>query len=212
MDLKLYLFMALLAISSYSKAQTVDDLKIQFEQSQQLKKYFHGFSLYDLDNNEFVFEQNQHNYFTPASNTKVFTLFESLTHLGDSILGMEYIINGDSLFFWGTGDPTFLHPRLDNRKVYDFLLNSDKVLVYVPQKTQEPYYREGWAIEDYDYYYQPEVTVFPIYGNVVRFDVVRDEITTQPSYFEGCVEISKNQGNLQINREIKKYISCIRCL
>jgi D-alanyl-D-alanine carboxypeptidase/D-alanyl-D-alanine-endopeptidase (penicillin-binding protein 4) len=49
--------------------------------------------------------------------------------IGDSIPGLAYVERGDSLIFWGTGDPSFLHPRLDSGKVYNFLKNSDKKII-----------------------------------------------------------------------------------
>src|SRR5690606_1645033 len=96
-----------------SNAQNTQDLNLQLQQSNVLNKHYYGFSLYDLDEKEFVFGYNEDKHFTPASNTKVFTLLASLKLIGDSIPGLAYVERGDSLIFWGTGDPTFLHARLD---------------------------------------------------------------------------------------------------
>ncbi|ERJ59760.1 D-alanyl-D-alanine carboxypeptidase [Sphingobacterium paucimobilis] len=172
------------------KAQDFSLLEDQFAKSSILPKHHFGFSLYDLDSNRFVFGKQEDQYFTPASNTKVFTLFTALKTIGDSIPGIQYVQRGDSLIFWGTGDPTFLHPKLDTRRVYDFLKSSEAKLYYVPQSPSEPAYREGWAIEDYAYDYQPEVTGFPIYGNVVRFKASGKELIAVPSYFNGTIGLS----------------------
>src|SRR5687767_10074782 len=59
-----------------------------------------GFVLYDLDKNKTVYEYNASTYFTPASNTKIFTLFASLKILGDSIPGLHYVSLPDSLIVW----------------------------------------------------------------------------------------------------------------
>lgn len=176
---------------SLVNAQDFSILEEQFAKSPVLPKHHFGFSLYDLDSNKFVFGKQEDQHFVPASNTKVFTLFTSLKIIGDSIPGIQYIERGDSLIFWGTGDPTFLHPKLDTRKVYDFLRFSDRKLFYVPQYTSEPAYREGWSMEDYAYDYQPEVSTFPIYGNLARFKSSGKGVVASPKYFDRMIGISE---------------------
>ena len=77
-----------------------------------------------------VYELDANKPAIPASNTKIITLFTALNMLGDSIPGLRYITQGDSLIFWGTGDPSMMHPDLKSTKVYDFLKNSNKKLFY----------------------------------------------------------------------------------
>lgn len=190
------------AFSSFG--QSFNKLHRQFDESRILKTYYYGFALFDVEQDRIVFGKNEHNYFTPASNTKVFTLYESLTHLGDSLVGLEYIEQGDSLYFWGTGDPTFLYSKTKTEAVFDFLKNQEKTLVYVPQETQEPIYRAGWGVEDYDYYYQPEVTPFPIYGNVARFSVLGNAVEAQPSFFTQFVEWKNEEGRMSMNRDFRE--------
>ena len=173
---------------SFAQQQDYAALEEQFAQSKILPTYHYGFSLYDMDEGKYVFGKHENNHFTPASNTKVFTLFSSLKNLGDSIAGIHYVERGDSLIFWGTGDPTFLHPELDTRVVYNFLKNSDKKLYYATQPSEEPAYRNGWSIEDFQYYYQPEISVFPIYGNVVKFRAKGNSVSASPAYFERFIE------------------------
>lgn len=104
-----------------------------------LDKHYVGFCLYDMDEQRYVYGHNQDRHFTPASNTKIFTLFTSLTLIGDSIPGLAYVERGDSLIFWGTGDPSFLHPHLENSRVFDFLKTSDKKLFYARANAQESF-------------------------------------------------------------------------
>ncbi|MGO1597251.1 MAG: D-alanyl-D-alanine carboxypeptidase [Sphingobacterium sp.] len=153
-----------------------------------LDKHYVGFCLYDMDEQRYVYGHNQDRHFTPASNTKIFTLFTSLTLIGDSIPGLAYVERGDSLIFWGTGDPSFLHPHLENSRVFDFLKTSDKKLFYARANAQESFYRDGWAIEDYDFYYQPELSAFPIYSNLVQFKELSGQLETTPNYFQNTLK------------------------
>lgn len=148
------------------------------------QKHFVGFALYDMSEGRYVVTKNERQHFTPASNSKIFALFSALEHLADSIPGIAYEVSGDSLFFWGVGDPTFLHPKLCSGRVMEFLQSSPYKLFYVPQPVKQPFYRNGWTIEDYQYAYQPELSIFPIYGNVVRFFRSKNALQTTPSYFE----------------------------
>ncbi|TDS17704.1 D-alanyl-D-alanine carboxypeptidase [Sphingobacterium paludis] len=166
----------------------VNPIKRELEQSPILRNHFFGVCLYDLDSNRFVMGVNENKHFTPASNAKVFTLFAALKYLGDSIAGLHYVERGDSLIFWGTGDPTFLHHRHDSGKVFNFLKKSDKKLFYaMDDSAEETFYRKGWAVEDYEEYYQPEISSFPIYGNVVTFREQGGRLSSSPSYFQAAV-------------------------
>src|SRR5690606_21162991 len=177
-------------------------------QSAVLDKHHVGFSLYDMNQRRFVYGKNQDHHFTPASNTKVFTLFSALTVLGDSIPGLAYIETPDSLIFWGTGDPSFLHPELDNGRVFEFLKSTDKPLYYAPTKTQEPVYRAGWAIDDYDYAYQPEISDFPIYGNLVRFNSQGRKLTSSPTYFQQSLSMTLTDTTdvYRNEREVDRHV------
>lgn len=127
---------------------------------------FTGFVLFDPENNKILFEHHGSRYFTPASNTKLFTFYVSNRILGDSIAAFEYKINGDNIWLWGTGDPSFLHPDLPTSQVYQFL--KGKKIFLVRDRHNEPIYGPGWAWDDYSGSYQREKTAFPIFGNAMR--------------------------------------------
>jgi D-alanyl-D-alanine carboxypeptidase/D-alanyl-D-alanine-endopeptidase (penicillin-binding protein 4) len=122
----------LFLLSSNALAQKLTKRKVAkvFKSSEILKNHYTGFSIYDLKTMKPVFEIEANKPAIPASNTKLFTLYTALSMLGDSIPGLRYISKGDSLIFWGTGDPAFLHPDLKSKRVYDFLKNSGKKLFY----------------------------------------------------------------------------------
>jgi len=125
-------FLILLLLNSNTIAQKLTKRKVAkvFNSSEILKNHYTGFSLYDLKTMKPVYELEANKPAIPASNTKLFTLYTALSMLGDSIPGLRYVNKGDSLIFWGTGDPAFLHPDLKSTRVYDFLKNSGKKLFY----------------------------------------------------------------------------------
>src|SRR5688572_26855500 len=71
-----------------------------------------GFALFDIAGNKMVYEYRADRYFTPASNTKILTLYTCFTILGDSIPALKYVETEDSLVFWGSGDPSFLNNKV----------------------------------------------------------------------------------------------------
>src|ERR1700712_3060172 len=66
-------------------------IKKLFKHSQIINDHFTGFALYDLDEQKMIYELNADKYFTPASNTKLFTFYTCLKMLGDSIPGLRYV-------------------------------------------------------------------------------------------------------------------------
>ncbi|QNK62817.1 D-alanyl-D-alanine carboxypeptidase [Pedobacter sp. PAMC26386] len=72
-----------------------------------LNDHLVGFSLSDLDKQGVIYEKDADKYFIPASNAKLYTFYAGLKMLQDSIPALRYIEQGDSLIFWGTGDPSF---------------------------------------------------------------------------------------------------------
>jgi D-alanyl-D-alanine carboxypeptidase/D-alanyl-D-alanine-endopeptidase (penicillin-binding protein 4) len=134
------------------------------------KTGFSGVYIYDPASKKVVFEHNSEKYFTPASNTKLFTFYAGLKTLGDSAAGLEYVIKGDSLIFRGTGEPSFLYDKLDSTAVvYNFLKERDENLFYAPPIVEEKHFGPGWSWDDYNYYYSAERSAMPIYGNYARF-------------------------------------------
>lgn len=147
--------------------------------------HFTGFALYDLDKEKMIFEQHSDKYFTPASNTKLFTLYTSLNMLGDSIPGLRYIERNDSLIFWGTGDPSLLHTTLKSTKAYNLLKSSNKRLFYAAGNYTGNFYGRGWPYGDYDAYYQAEISALPIQDNVaVLFADESGELQISPSFLK----------------------------
>ncbi|SKB43579.1 D-alanyl-D-alanine carboxypeptidase [Daejeonella lutea] len=130
---KLNYFLALilfLATFDQTKAQSKRKIEKIFKASEIVNNHYTGFALYDPVKDKMVYELDANKPAIPASNTKIITLYTALNMLGDSIPGLRYVTKGDSLIFWGTGDPSMMHPDLKSTKVYDFLKNSNKKLFY----------------------------------------------------------------------------------
>ncbi len=155
-----------------------------FKKSDVLKQDYSGFALYDLSTGNMVFESNADKYFTPASNTKLFTFYAGLKMVPDSIPSLRYIEKGDSLIFWGTGDPSFLQSQLKAIKTYNFLKFSNKKLFFAPGRYTGSFYGKGWQWDDYNDYYQAEINEFPIADNLVDLKNVNGKLVALPRYFK----------------------------
>jgi D-alanyl-D-alanine carboxypeptidase/D-alanyl-D-alanine-endopeptidase (penicillin-binding protein 4) len=188
----------ILLFVSFSSCQTTKSIQKTEEQitaqnlvttSPVFNKNFTGFMLFDPETGDTLAAQFADKYMTPASNTKIYTLYTCIKVLGDSIPSLRYVIQGDDLIFWGTGDPTFAHPFFEetfgeNRAVA-FLKSWKGGLFYAPQFNKHRF-GDGWAWDDYNGYYSTELSTFPIYSNFIRFRKYKgnEAPTTIPKYFE----------------------------
>lgn len=153
------------------------------EKSPVFSKSFTGFVLYDPESRQTLYQKDADKYFTPASNTKIFTLYTSLKLLGDSLPVLRYVIRGDSLIFQGVGNPMFLHPDFEqSSRIFDFLKSRPGELFFSADNFQDERFGPGWGWDDYEGYYQPEKASFPIYGNVARFSG-KANVEVGPDYF-----------------------------
>jgi len=173
--------------ANHADARRIKKRKIKklFKHSAILNDHFTGFALYDLDEKKMIYEQNADKYFIPASNTKLFTFYTCLKMLGDSIPALKYVIHNDSLIFWGTGDPSFLHDDLRGVKGFNFLKNSGKKLFFASGSYTSDFYGGGWAWDNYSAYYQAEINELPIEGNVaVIYADKNDSLQASPPYLK----------------------------
>lgn len=185
-------------------------VKKEFKNSNIIKRYQVGFALYDKDKKEMVFQKDADKYYTPASNTKLFTFFAGLKVLPDSVPSMRYVIQGDSLIFWGTGDPSFLHTELKGTKAFDFLKNSTKKIFYAPGRYTGNFYGSGWQWDDYNDYYQPEINELPLMDNVVLLTsgLKAGLMTISPNTFASCFvkDTAENKKPFKVLRDFNANI------
>ncbi|RYE21314.1 MAG: peptidase S13, partial [Sphingobacteriaceae bacterium] len=161
--------------------------------------------LFDSDKKKMIYAENETKYFTPASNTKLFTFYTSLQLLGDSIPGLRYVERNDSLIFWGTGDPSFLNSVLKSTKAYDLLKQSSKKLFFADNNYTGNFYGEGWPYGDYNDYYQVEINALPVEDNVVKFQVdTNGNLQVKPVRFQSTLELdtSFHPKNYMVKRAL----------
>ncbi|GAB2782416.1 D-alanyl-D-alanine carboxypeptidase/D-alanyl-D-alanine-endopeptidase [Rhabdobacter roseus] len=141
----------------------------ELRRSDVLRQHHLGLVIYDPAQQKTRVSYQGDRYFTPASNTKLFSFYAGLCALRDSVPGLQYWLRGDSLIFRGTGDPSLLHPDLPPSRVLEFLKARPEKLFYTAANTENKRFGPGWSWDDYTEYYQPERSPLPIYGNIVRF-------------------------------------------
>ena len=189
-----YLFIILVSVlfsGCASSKLKVDSQPLDnfLQDSKAFNNSFAGFSLYDPEKGNFIYEYNANKFFTPASNTKIFTLYTAKKIFQDSIPGILYAERNDTLFFTGTGDPTFLNEDFSIQPVHDFLKNMGSTLVYNERDFYNDRFGPGWAWDDFMYYFSPEKCSMPIYANLVLFSKYPDDskLNISPGRFNRSV-------------------------
>ena len=200
--LGVFIFAGLLASCSPNKI-IARKLKKEFSDTTVIAKYQVGFALYDMDKKEMIFQKDANKYFTPASNTKLYTFYAGLKMMPDSIPALRYIERGDSLIFWGTGDPSFLHTQLKGTKAFDFLKRSNKQLFFSPGRYTGNFYGHGWQWDDYNAYYQAEINELPLFDNMVLVTANGGELQVLPQTFASCFVIdSSSTRSFTVTRDL----------
>ncbi len=155
--------------------------------------HFTGIFVYDPQLRDTLFKKNSGLYFTPASNTKIFTLYASIKLVPDTVPVLKYSVQGDTLFMEGTGNPTMLHPYFKDSTGINFIKQYDPI-IYNPNNFRENYFAPGWAWEDYDGYYSAERSGFPLYGNVLHIEQ-SDSLIVYPEFFRDSLLLEANNWN-----------------
>ena len=158
------------------------------DNSDVFKNEFTGFVLYDIKKNDYIINYNGNKFFTPASNTKLFTFYTSLNVLNDSLPLLKYYLQNDTLIFWGTGNPLNLNPDFSNNNyTIEFLKTHSNNLFYCQDNFQDEKFGSGWAWDDYLYYYQLEKNAFPVFGNRLRVSYLNDSISIKPGFLKNSI-------------------------
>jgi D-alanyl-D-alanine carboxypeptidase/D-alanyl-D-alanine-endopeptidase (penicillin-binding protein 4) len=185
-------FLFLFALASCQSSH----LQIAFNEST-LAQRASGVMIKDLSTGKVLFEKNADQYFMPASNMKLLTFLQANRILGSQIPSFKYRETKDTLFFWGTGDISNLHPTIKNTALRDFLAASSKVLVYGSLMKPIPVMGSGWAWDDYNDHYSAEISDMPLYANLVNFSASAKRWKIVPDAFEA---VSKTGSTLEVRR------------
>lgn len=124
-----------------------------------------GISIFEPATGKFWYNHNADKYFVPASNTKLFSLYAGMKHLGDSLVGMKITQTTDGLILTAAGDPTLLHPDFERQPVVDFLSKEVTPLFANLNQRAINGHGRGWAWDDYDASYMNERSGLPVFGN-----------------------------------------------
>jgi serine-type D-Ala-D-Ala carboxypeptidase/endopeptidase (penicillin-binding protein 4) len=207
--LLIFTFFTLVGLSCKTPQTAVQNAPIAnsiarlLDTSSVLSQSFSGVVIYDTDKKQTIYEQNANRFFTPASNTKLYTFYGCLKILGDSIPALRYVVQGDSLIFWGTGDPTAFHPDFNNSRILDFFKdNKNKKIYFSTDNFTNDVYGAGWQWDDYNDYYQAEISPFPMFGNIVRVAINNGKMTINPPFFKDSFKVV-NKTSTAIVRNIE---------
>ncbi|MFV0540818.1 MAG: D-alanyl-D-alanine carboxypeptidase [Aestuariibaculum sp.] len=159
---------------------------------------FTGVLVYNPRTHDTVFSYNANKYFIPASNVKIATLYSALKLLPDSVPAYKYSIEQDTINILGTGDPTFLHPYFKDSTLLKNVKKYKKVHV-VLHNLEDDKYGPGWAWEDYDAYFSPERSSFPLYGNVLSINNSNNELSCVPKILTPNVKYSQTSKKREYN-------------
>ncbi len=176
-------------------ATTLASLQQQLSECISQPKYssaFWGVKVVSLDTGKTLFEHNAHKLFSPASNSKLYTVALALDRLGTdyriktslyaaSKPSTNGILQGDLVVF-GRGDPT-LNLRLHGSNIFNAL--QPFVLALKAAGVKEikgnlvgdcsfirgPEFGSGWAWDDMEYYYGAEISALTINDNILQLTV-----------------------------------------
>lgn len=143
-----------------------------------------GLSVLDPKTNKFLYNYQGDKYFVPASNTKIVSCYASMKFLGDSLPGALVAETADTLFLFPTGDPTLLHADFPTHPVLELMKKTTKPIAISTDGWDDERWGNGWSWNDYQYYYMPERSLMPLYGNIITLRNRIAQLSVVPSYFK----------------------------
>lgn len=170
---------------------------------------FSGLFVYDPVSGDTLINYNGDKYFTPASNTKIFTLYAAMSLLPDFLPSLQYTTDSGQMYIRGVGNPTTLHPILKDSSIVQFLKKQQNINLFYNNLEDTPL-GPGWAWDDFDAYYSPQRSALPVYGNVVKLyqndslyvsvEPLRDHIQLKDASFRRAIDanvffVSRSQND-----------------
>ena len=139
-----------------------------------------GILVQEADNDRIIYTLNADKYFVPASNTKLWTMYAALKHLGDSIIG-GYVFEGEdkAVILQSAADPTFLHQDYAYQPLANILQHA-KTVSWLNPDMATTNYGNGWSWNDYLSTYMAPRSSMPMFGNSITFSNESVGITVFP--------------------------------
>ncbi|MFT5965931.1 MAG: D-alanyl-D-alanine carboxypeptidase/D-alanyl-D-alanine-endopeptidase (penicillin-binding protein 4), partial [Flavobacteriaceae bacterium] len=161
--------------------------------SKGFKNQMSGLLVYDPATKDTLVNINGSQYFIPASNTKILTLYTALSILPKQMPLVRVLeIGTDTLLISGMGDPTPFHPYFKDSTLLN-IIKAYKHVGIVPGQFLDHPYGPGWAWEDYDSYFSAERSSLPLFGNVLEVVKKDSIILITPAIFKSAVTIKKKE-------------------
>ncbi|MCB0688566.1 MAG: D-alanyl-D-alanine carboxypeptidase [Saprospiraceae bacterium] len=190
----LYILCAFFGLSACSTSNRIpSSVGNFFTRDTLFSDHFTGFLLYDPVKGENIYAYHGNHFFTPASNTKILTMYSALEVLPDTLPSVKYMSAGDTLYLRGMGDPTTLNPAFGHQdEVLKFIAGFKQPVVFCKDHFHNNHFGEGWAWDDYPYYYQAEKSDFPVFGNLLHlsYHPSREELILYPGFVNVNYEIN----------------------
>lgn len=135
-----------------------------------------GICIYEPATDKYWYQYDAEKYFVPASNTKLFTLYAGLRYLGDSITGLRYTIQHDTVYALPSGDPCLLHPGFSRQPVIERLAALKLPVKFINTEIRAEKFGRGWAWDDATDDYMVERNALPVYGNLMKVGLTNNKI------------------------------------
>jgi D-alanyl-D-alanine carboxypeptidase/D-alanyl-D-alanine-endopeptidase (penicillin-binding protein 4) len=183
------IFCAAVIFSSCSISKKINKSANNILHTEGFENAHTGISIYEPATGKYWYNYQAHNYFTPASNTKLATCYAAMKYLGDSLVGIKYApINDSTVVIKGMADPSFLHSDYTNNPVFNFL--KQYKIIKIAGAHFDDYLGSGWGWGDYMEDYMAQRSAFPIYGNTLKIRWNSDgTLHFMPAYFETRTDI-----------------------
>jgi serine-type D-Ala-D-Ala carboxypeptidase/endopeptidase (penicillin-binding protein 4) len=183
-----------------------------------------GISIYDPATGKYLYNHNATQYFIPASNTKLFSLYAGMKYLGDSLVAATYHYVGNNLFVIPSGDPTFLHPNFKYQPLYELIKAHDGIINTIGVSHSFNKFGKGWMYNDIPSTDMPERSRFPIFGNIltmskrdaklnnynatfssiVKFKDVETSVT--PKFFAKNIKYNSGNTSVELSRKFDENL------
>ncbi len=185
------LFLLLLGSSCKSVYIMERDREVRdwLESSAQENGVLEGILILNTAEGDTLLASQAERLFIPASTTKVFTLYTGMKLLPTRLPVLKYRFQEDRIELIPTGDPTQLHPYFKDSTALRFLRKAPPVQIHW-ELFEENAWGPGWAWEDYPYYFSPDRSAFPLFGNTVEIIEKDSSLQVLPSLMSSRVKRS----------------------